>query len=71
MFDKRPGNTTGKAFSVLNIKEKTYEEKQNAFLTYVEQELEHLEAFDLSGDYHLLKAAAALVIVREYLIGSK
>ena len=37
------------------------------FLSLVEEELEYMEAFDLSYEYRLMKAAAALVILKEYL----
>jgi hypothetical protein len=37
------------------------------FLSLVEEELEYMEAFDLSYEYRLMKAAGALVILKEYL----
>lgn len=37
------------------------------FLSLVNDELEYLEPFDLSGEYELMKAAGALVILKEYI----
>lgn len=37
------------------------------FLSLVEEELEYMEAFDLSYEYRLMKAAGALVTLKEYL----
>lgn len=37
------------------------------FLSLVEEELEYMEAFDLSYEHRLMKAAGALVNLKEYL----
>ena len=37
------------------------------FLSLVEEEIEYMEAFDLSYEYGLMKAAGALVTLKEYL----
>lgn len=44
-----------------------YQPDFRPFLTYVEEELEYLEAFDLASDYRLSRVAGALGILQEYL----
>ena len=37
------------------------------FLSLVNEEIEYLEVFDFEGEYDLMKAAGALVTLREYI----
>lgn len=44
-----------------------YQPDLRPFLAYVEAELDYLAAFDLSDEPEMMKAAGALVVLREYL----
>lgn len=37
------------------------------FLSLVIDELEYIQPFDLEGEYELLKAVGALVVLKEYI----
>lgn len=37
------------------------------FLSLVNEELEYIQPFDFEGEYELMKAAGALVVLKEYI----